>query len=404
MDRTKKDIDVIITFCYHWLGSNSQPHFCWMDAIHWTDCYFHCFISYACFIKYLSGQLQFLETTKHLPISDVYIAETAHPDIRASLASLPGFGFAVGISIIWILAYFWSYIVVAYVATIPSALLLISFCFFPETPQWLIEHEQEDAAVKSLKFFRQADDDIAQEINEMQSLHFEKQETKTKSWNWTLSRLCSPAFLKPFSSIGVLFIMSTMNGNNVLANYLTVFMDEAESDIDPSVGPFVIGIIRLTVVGFVPYFVQKMSPRPSFSFGFLLKAFFMASMGTFYYFNSLDSNTAKMFNWIPLVSFILIGSVRTIALDPFYNILLSELFPSDIRTLSVGIVRSFESGVAAILAKIFPNMKATLGMSGLCYFYSVAALFTAIWAFLTIPDNRSKSLVEIEKSYGSIKK
>ena len=66
----------------------------------------------------------------------------------------------------------------------------------------------------------------------MQSLHFEKQETKAKSWNWTLSRLCSPAFLKPFSCIGVLFIMSTMNGNNVLANYLTVFMDEAGSDID----------------------------------------------------------------------------------------------------------------------------------------------------------------------------
>ena len=302
------------------------------------------------------------------------------------------------------MAYIWSYITVAYVAAIPSALLLIAICFFPETPYWLIEHEQQDAAVKSLKFFRQPDDDILQEIDEIQQLHIEKKGSKAKSWNWTLSRLCSPSFLKPFSCIGVLSIMSTMNGNNVLANFLTEFMDEARSDIDPSVGPFVIGIIRLTVVGIVPYFIQKMSPRPTFTFGFLIKTLLMASMGTFYYFNNINPKAAKMFNWTPLVSFILIYSVRTIALAPFYSILMSELFPSEIRTLSVGIVQSLEIGVAGILVKIYPTMKATLGMSGLCYFYSAAALFTAIWAFLTIPDNRSKSLVEIEKSYGSIKK
>ena len=333
-------------------------------------------------------------------LSDVYIAETVHPDVRASLTSLPGFSFSAGLSIIWILGYFWSYVAIAYVATIPSAILLIAICFFPETPHWLIEHEQKDAAVKSLKFFRQPNDEISEEINEIQQMHLEKKESMAKSWNWTLSRLCSPSFLKPFSCIGVLSTLSTVNGNNVLANYITEFMEEAKSDIEPSVGPFAIGILRLTIVGIVPYFVQKMPPRPTFTFGFFLKALFMALIATFYYFNNIDPEAAKMFNWTPLVSFILIYGVRTIALAPIQNILMSELFPSEIRTLSVGIVQSFEIGVGAVMVKMYPTMKATMGMSALCYFYSAAALFNTVWAFFTIPDNRSKTLVEIEKGYG----
>lgn len=89
------------------------------------------------------------------------------------------------------------------------------------------------------------------------------------------------------------------------------------------------------------------------------------------------------------------------ALAPIQSILLSELFPTEIRTLSVGIVQALEIGVGAVMVKMYPTMKATMGMYGLCYFYAGAAFFNTIWAFFTIPDNRSKTLVEIEKAYGN---
>ena len=73
-----------------------------------------------------------------LYFSDVYIAETVHPDIRASLASLPGFAMSSGLSVIWILRYFWSSRIIAYISAVPLCLCLIMFCFLPETPYWLI--------------------------------------------------------------------------------------------------------------------------------------------------------------------------------------------------------------------------------------------------------------------------
>lgn len=111
------------------------------------------------------------------------------------------------------------------------------------------------------------------------------------------------------------------------------------------------------------------------------------------------NSTVQMFNWVPMVMFIIAFCVRSIAFLPIQHVLLAELFPTEIRTLSVGIVQFFETGSGAIIVKMYPEMKASMGMYGICYFYTAVGLLVTIWAFCSIPDNRSKTLIEIEKSY-----
>ena len=213
---------------------------------------------------------------------------------------------SAGLSVIWILRYFWSSRIIAYIAAVPPSLCLIMFCFLPETPYWLIgeiyvlwncarvlkilliEHDLEPEAVKSLQFFRLNVDqeDISKEIFEIQLQHLEKKASKkSTSWNWTLSRLCSMSFLKPFGCIGILSSLTMVSGLCVMSNYLSEFMKESGSNIEPSVGQLSIGIIRLIIVGIIPYFVQEMPPRLAFTIAHLLIAVFLCSIATFYYFN-----------------------------------------------------------------------------------------------------------------------
>ena len=106
-----------------------------------------------------------------------------------------------------------------------------------------------------------------------------------------------------------------------------------------------------------------------------------------------------MFNWVPMVMFVIALITRGIAFLPIQHILLAELFPTEIRTLSVGIVQFFETGTGAIIVKMYPEMKASIGICGICYFFAAVGLLVTIWAFCSIPDNRSKTLIAIEKSY-----
>merc|ERR1719278_207506 len=99
---------------------------------------------------------------------------------------------------------------------IPSALLIITMIFFPESPYWLIEAGKMDLARKSLQFFRGADYDITPEISEIIEKNESKiEQNKGKSASgpqYLFRRMKSRAFFKPFSIIGVLFALQEANG------------------------------------------------------------------------------------------------------------------------------------------------------------------------------------------------
>ena len=139
---TKENHDGFFTLSCHRLGSDCQSNNR-MDVVFWTIVVINCHCIHDGFTKYViifKNQLtkSHFQTFVYNYFSDVYIAETVHPDIRATLASVPGFAMSAGLSVIWILRYFWSSRIVAYIAAVPPSLCLIMFCFLPETPYWLI--------------------------------------------------------------------------------------------------------------------------------------------------------------------------------------------------------------------------------------------------------------------------
>ena len=67
-----------------------------------------------------------------------YISETVHPSIRGSLTTLPAFMMAGGMLMVWIIGYFLTWRMTAFVLAIPPVLLTLFMLMLPETPYWLI--------------------------------------------------------------------------------------------------------------------------------------------------------------------------------------------------------------------------------------------------------------------------
>ena len=179
-----------------------------------------------------------------------YISETVHPSIRGSLATLPAFMMASGMLMVWIIGYFLTWRMTAYLLTIPPILLTLLILLLPETPYWLIENNDNEAAKKSLQFFRGQNYDVSEEFNEIQQKHESKKSQHSKqSWKFTVQRIFSSAFFKPFSCVGILYIINTWSGFNSLLVYMIDILDETGSNIDPNIGPIVVGSTRLAFAG-----------------------------------------------------------------------------------------------------------------------------------------------------------
>ena len=85
--------------------------------------------------------------------------------------------------------------------------------------------------------------------------------------------------------------------------------------------------------------------------------------------------------------------------QPVLYTLVGELFPTEIRTLAVGIVQSSFFASAFIIVKSFPDLRSLIGIHGVCYLYASLGLLNTFWSICTIPDNRGMSLIRVEESY-----
>ena len=74
---------------------------------------------------------------------------------------------------------------------------------------------------------------------------------ESTSWSWTFQRIFSTSFLKPFSCIGILYMLVAWSGFNNLLVYMIQFLEEAGSTIDPDIGPIIVGSIRIGFAGTV---------------------------------------------------------------------------------------------------------------------------------------------------------
>jgi MFS family permease len=164
--------------------------------------------------------------------------------------ALPAFMIAFGQLLVWVLSYFLPWRSTAYLLIIPSILLTLFILLLPETPYWLIEQNNEIDAKKSLKFFRGKDYDITDEINEIQQKHDSKQKGDTnQTWKFIVKRLFSKAFLKPYSCVGILYLINTWSGFSQVQIFMIEILEKSGSRIDPKIAPIVTGFLRLAFAG-----------------------------------------------------------------------------------------------------------------------------------------------------------
>ena len=119
-------------------------------------------------------------------------------------------------------------------------MLTVAMVLLPETPYWLIEYNQFEKAKKSLRFFRGSKYDINPEFNEIHQRHLSKD--KNQSCSWMLQRLFSKAFLKPFMCSGVIYMIFTVSGFDIIIIYMVTILQETGSSVDPKIGTMVTAI------------------------------------------------------------------------------------------------------------------------------------------------------------------
>ena len=325
----------------------------------------------------------------------VYIAETAHPDHRATLISMVGFSYSLGICLLWFLGYFFAWQTVAYLSTVPPILNFIGFLLLPDAPFWLVQHRKFEEAFTALKYFRRnyEDERVIDEFNEI--LEHYQQKLKLSHYD-KVKIMCSRAFIKPFLCIGILYPLYEFSGTMVTTNYLQSLMIESKIELEPRTCSLILGLIRICASVIILITIQKLQPLFSYVGLASIKAIALLVIGAFFYVQSHHPDIAT-WTWIPFAMVCLVYIPHTFLIS-IHWILVGEMFPSELRNVAAGFIESITFTFTFVVLKLYVAMKHSFGLPGVFFFYASFAAISSIYAALTIPDNRGKSLIEIENN------
>ena len=105
---------------------------------------------------------------------------------------------------------------------------------------------------KALQFYRGPDFNIDDEFNimvEQDAKDKKKAAEEETNWKTTAKKIGSPTFLKPYSIIGVLYVLLNLAGWNVITSYMVEILGKSGSIVPKEDVPPIYGNTALVIAG-----------------------------------------------------------------------------------------------------------------------------------------------------------
>ncbi|RRJ28938.1 sugar porter family MFS transporter [Halocatena pleomorpha] len=326
-------------------------------------------------------------------VGPLMISETAPPDIRGSLGFLQQLMITIGILMAYLVNYAfapeflgvigWRWMFVF--GALPAAILGLGVYFVPESPRWLVEHGEEDTARSVLSRIR-AKDEVDDEIERIREVsEIEEQ--------GGLSDLLKP-WVRPALVVGVgLAIIQQFSGINTIIYYApTILNNIGFGDIASIAGTIGVGIVNVGMTIIAIMLVDRVGRRPLLLVGTGGMTVMLAILGLGFFLPGLSG----VVGYVTLGSMLLYVAFYAISLGPVFWLLISEIYPLQIRGTAEGVASVFNWGANFLVGLTFLSLMEQIGESWSFWILGVFCILAFVFIYFKVPETMGRSLEEIE--------
>jgi sugar porter (SP) family MFS transporter len=321
--------------------------------------------------------------------SPMYIAEISPPHLRGRLVTVNQLAIVIGINLAVIASYLlsfgghWRWMFASEV--LPIMALIIGLFFVPRSPRWLASkgrNEEALAVLESINGSEQATRELADIRAEL------KEETGT------FRELLLPGLRKAMV-IGILImIFSQINGVNMMLLYGPSILHEAGiGDASQSIFFTIflnLVILVATIIAF--WLVQRFGRRPIMIWGVTAMAAGHVMMASNFFLGGSP--------FINLLAMFVAAAAFTLSLAPLSWVIVSEIFPNQLRAKAVSIVCAILYLSSFLCAQFFPMIttafQTSAGHPGGAYiiFAGICAA-CVLFCWKMLPETKDLTLEDI---------
>lgn len=318
----------------------------------------------------------------------LYLAEIAPQHIRGMLVSLNQLAITIGIVFSYLINYYFSsqggWPWMLGLGIVPAAVLLIGTLFLPESPRWMILKGQEHKARTILQYIRSGEDINKEFVEIQQTVHMERGTHRLLFAKWVRPIL--------FISLGLSFFQQVTGINTIIYYAPTIFQmagfKQAGGAILATLG---IGIVNVVSTIIALPLIDRWGRRPLLLLGLSGMFLSLAALGFAFYHPEF-----AILRWIAVVSMILYIASFAISLGPIMWLIISEIFPLNIRGVGSSLAISASWAFNMLVALTFLTCVQLVGASHTFWLYAVLCILGWFFVYFIVPETKDCSLEQIE--------
>lgn len=270
-----------------------------------------------------------------------------------------------------------------FACTIPAGFFFILMWFVPESPRWLAQNGENHA--KAQKVLAKIGGD---EYAHTELIAIEESFDKNEKIN--LKSLKKPEISKLLILGIVLAVFQQWCGINVIFNYAQeIFSNAGYSVSDILFNIVITGCVNLVFTFIGMFTVDRLGRKALMLLGAGGLAGIYAVLGSMYFLH---------IQGLPLLIMVVaVIACYAMSLAPVTWVVLSEIFPNNIRGTAMSIATFSLWAACFILTYTFPLLNKLLKASGTFWLYGIICLLGFLFILKRLPETKGKSLEEIER-------
>ncbi len=326
----------------------------------------------------------------------VFIAEIAGPKLRAPLVSRNELMIVTGQLVAYVASTLLSYLLhdehlwryMLAIAMIPGLLLFIGTFFVPASPHWMVAEGRLKEAKNILKYLRETPREVRKEMREM------KKQARKAERGPDISTLIKEKWVLSLLMIGIgLGFVIQFTGVNAFMYYTPIILKSTglgtSASIAATMGNGVVSVLA-TFVGI--WAVSRFPRRKMLMTGltFVIAAQLLLGLVM----TLVPAGLTQ--SYLALAFILMFLFFMQMCISPVYWLLMSELFPMQLRGALTGTAVSLQWVFNAVVAFGFPPLMAFAGSKSF-FIFAVINIGSLAFVAMMLPETRGKSLEEIEQ-------
>jgi len=323
-----------------------------------------------------------------------YLSEIASPSVRGMLGSCFQLMVTIGVLYVGIIGAFlsWQWLSVACLALTLIWGLLMSTC--PESPVYLCQKGDEEAARASMQKLRGEQTNIEEELLELQE---GIEATANKTFVWTT--LLETVNLKPLIVALMLMLGQQLSGVNAVIFFSVTIFNAAKTSLPSLLENVIVGGVQVVATAMAAILIDRLGRRVLLLSSALVMIFSLYGLGLYFWMLEHNPAEAGQLGFLPLSCLCLFIAAFSLGFGPIPWLMMSELFSPEVKGVTSSISAAFNWTLAFLVTEFYLPVSKQVGIATTYWFFATVLLMVMAFTVFVIPETKGKSLEQIQQHF-----